>query len=691
MRRRDQKPRPGIIPEIVRLWMFRVLVDLGAHRDFVQKGGLNDDGLAEATRLTHWRSDQTDRYEQARALADLRKNAAAAKAAHRKPAIPRTLTANGKRLARLVGLSTAERQILEFAVLVHSCRVLRDALDLLGDMSLGTLKHALSVLLDQPEAEIAGALASGGLLGRSGLLSIDHKSTRDISSKLDLLSDSFAELMLHADTDPVTLLRGLVAAAPPPVMQLSDYDNIRPALVLLMPYVRSALRARRPGVNVLIYGVPGTGKTQLARVLAKELEADLFEVASEDADGDIVDRHTRLRAYRAAQCLLGRSKALVVFDEIEDVFPVEISFSGHRTPARNKGWINRALEANPAPAIWLSNSVDCLDPAVIRRFDQVIELPIPPTRQRARLIRQSCEGLLDDSQISQLSKIENLAPAIVMRAASVVGTVRSELASRTGAAVVELVSNTLRAQGHVVPPMTGQANQGAGFELEFIRTAADLNAIVRGLARSRTGRICFYGPPGTGKTACARHIADELGMAIHTRKASDLLSPWVGRSERNVAKAFQDAAREGCMLVIDEADTFLADRRGARNNWEVSLTNELLTQLESFDGIFVATTNLVDDLDPASLRRFDLKAHFEYLAPDQLWKLLGRQLTGLGLAAPDPALRRRLEGLDNLTPGDVAVLVRRHRFEPMQRSESWLSALEAEAALKRGGKNRIGF
>ena len=688
------RPRLSLLaiqtPPVVKLWLYRILVDLGGHRAFIKRGGLTDDALAEAVGLGDWTDDRASRFVAAEALADLRARARAAESRSRKPAIPKALAANTRRLARLLGLSTGERQVLEFAVLMHVTRVLQEAVDLLGEGSFGTLRRLLATVLRLPESEVGKALDGSGLLARSGLVTVDHRSSPNISMKLDLLSDSMAEQLYDAGTDPLLLLREYVSVAPAPVMTLADYGHIGSALALLRPYLQKAIAARRPGVNVLVHGVPGTGKTQLARVLASLMGAQLFEVASEDGRGDVVDRGVRLRAYRAAQCCFRRRKALIAFDEIEDVFAGEVTFFGSRFPARNKAWMNRVLEDNPVPTLWMSNSIEAMDAAIIRRFDQVIEVPIPPRRQRARLIDASCAGLLDEQGVARLARFETLAPAVVVRAAGVVNLVKDDLVGEAGAALLQLVGSTLRAQGHADADLRRDVPEAA-FDPAFLQADVDLEAVLTGIAATRIGRLCLYGPPGTGKSAYARYLADALGMPLHFKRASDLLSKWVGDNEKNVALAFDAARQDGGLLLIDEADSFLTDRRGARQNWEATLTNELLTQMEAFDGVFVASTNLIEGLDPAALRRFDLKARFGFLRSDQAWRLLQVHLQRLGLPEPEAGLRGRLDQLDTLTPGDFAALARRHRFQPLVTAAAWVDALALEATLKAGGKNRIGF
>ena len=96
-----------------------------------------------------------------------------------------------------------------------------------------------------------------------------------------------------------------------------------------------------------------------------------------------------------------------------------------------------------------------------------------------------------------------------------------------------------------------------------------------------TGRglnLLFYGKPGTGKTAFAKHLVDELGLQPVIKRGSDILSPFIGRDEKNIRDAFNEA--ESCALIIDEADTFLSDRRRTTHGWERSLTH-----LRQFGGL----------------------------------------------------------------------------------------------------------
>jgi SpoVK/Ycf46/Vps4 family AAA+-type ATPase len=175
-----------------------------------------------------------------------------------------------------------------------------------------------------------------------------------------------------------------------------------------------------------------------------------------------------------------------------------------------------------------------------------------------------------------------------------------------------------------------------------------------------------------------------MGIDVVEKRASDLLSKWVGDTEKQIAEAFQEAADRRAMLIFDEADSLLRDRGRARASWEVSQVNEMLTWMERHRYPIACTTNLMDSLDPATLRRFLFKVGFLPMTPTQAFVAFRRSF---GIEPPEEVGR-----LDPLTPGDFAVVTRKARLLG-ERSPNLIAAmLTAEVLAKSGrSRHRIGF
>jgi len=187
----------------------------------------------------------------------------------------------------------------------------------------------------------------------------------------------------------------------------------------------------------------------------------------------------------------------------------------------------------------------------------------------------------------------------------------------------------------------------------------------------------------------AGYIAKQLDKPLLSKRASDILSKWVGGSEQNIARMFEQARAEGAVLVLDEADSLLRDRRGANNSWEVTQVNELLVQMENFDGLFICSTNLMDDLDQASLRRFAIKVEFDYLKPDQAINMLEQE--SVGELSPEDA--RAIAMISNLAPGDFAAVKKRLEILGMEATpDMMIRELQTEVQVKHDAVSKpIGF
>lgn len=203
-------------------------------------------------------------------------------------------------------------------------------------------------------------------------------------------------------------------------------------------------------------------------------------------------------------------------------------------------------------------------------------------------------------------------------------------------------------------------------------------------------RILFYGLSGSGKTNLAHYIAESLGKGLITKNASDILGMFVGESEKNIAKAFEEATKQKKILLFDEVDSFFRERSYASQSWEITLVNEFLTQMEKFDGIVICTTNLRNIMDKAMQRRFHIMVEFKALKDEGVESLLGKYFPHFDFNEEDI---RRISRFQSATPGDFGNLSSRLRFMNQEKvTETYIiDELCKMQEEKEFGKRSIGF
>lgn len=698
-------------------WMFKLVIDCGGHREFINHGCFSDDDLARELGI-HWLLEVETNDEEVdfslmmrggrrraraagkasfreRALPALRRESKLFAKAFPAPGFPDNLQENLEKLAELVGLDEVEQKLIGFCALLSTDSLLDDCCNQLGYVGFNRLIRVLSTLLEVPPHDLRLRLSAEGRLAQAGLVEANLRNgpRQHMSDLLGLSNKSLLFSLRYHQGSAIGLFQSAFRPAAQSTLEAKDFVHLDTALGIARPYLKQALETEKAGVNVLIYGPPGTGKSQLTRMLAQELQAELYEIACTDDNGDPISRHGRLCALRSAMCVLSQQRTLLLLDEIEDLFNAhgEASMLPH-VPGPQKGWINRMLEENPIPCFWLTNSLQALDNAYIRRFDLVLKLDNPPRAQRKRIIRSVSHDRLGDGLIDKLANHEQVMPAIITKAIGVARTQSDEGAASIDCKVEFLVNATLQAQGF--PRLDQERTQSLPpfYSPDLANADVPLEQLLTGLRQESEARLCFYGPPGTGKTAFGHWLAEQLGKPLMTHRASDLVSPYVGMTEKNFARAFEHASSDDAVLLLDEVDSFLQDRRHARHSWEVTAVNEMLTQMESYRGLFIASTNLMDNLDEAALRRFDMKISFGYLTAEQITRLLRQHLKQMGLRKPDSLKLAQLLRQGCVTPGDFALVARRARFNSFKDANQVIDALLAESSLKTASTMRaIGF
>ena len=591
-------------------------------------------------------------------------------------------------LAEFLQLNSVEQELLRFAMHLRSEGPMQDLFNCLPKSDLQRTAAIMADLLKQPKNEILSALKKGSKLDAYGLI--------DRNYRLDGVQDYLAwgetldfDEFVTQPLNEYALLKSCTEIPQVPSLQLDDFVHIARMKEMMLAYLQQALKHHQKGANLLIYGVPGTGKTEFAGLLAQTLGISAYNITYMDSDGDVVKAERRLNYSRLAQTLLNGKQALLIFDEIEDVF--NGSLMDRSVAQKNKAWTNQLLENNNVPMIWLSNSVNSIDAAFLRRFDFVFQMPDLPLKNKSALISQLAGGKLTAEYVQHFAKVRSLSPAILTRVFNVANTVDNGKKAFPEI-LLTLFNETLQAQGKKkIEPLV---ESKLSYQLDWVSCNENIHKISEGLMRTKKGRICCYGPPGTGKTAWSAWLAEELDMPLLLCKGSDLLDPYVGGTERNIAEAFESAKRDNCLLVLDEVDTFLFSREGSDRSWERSQVNEMLTQIERFEGLMMVSTNLIEVLDPAALRRFDLKLKFDYLTLSQRLDFAKQQAEILGLPLLSEEDLSQIESLNLLTPGDFAAVARRHQFSPFQKVQDWLIALQGECEVKpefSATTRRIGF
>jgi len=668
--------------EIVELWILRILLPLNGHREFIDATrGFSEDSIAYFLGLDKFIDDYDEKDK--KEIFQIMRNRLQTLETSTSPKFPKTLKRNIKKVMKLIDLNRVERDILIFTIYLKYYDLMDGATRTLNDLSTDRVVGVLSVLLDHKSSKVKAALSPQGKLAKSGLVSVDRDGTNSFLNKLDILSRDFADKMMNLNGDIEEMIKDSVRKCTPAELSVEDFKHLKTDMDLLVPYMANAISRGQSGVNILFYGKPGTGKTELTKAIAKELGNDIYEVSYADEDDEPISGDKRLKAYKVAQSFFSNSNVLIMFDEIEDVVGNDNSFSFFAPPKQsNKGWMNRILESNKIPAIWITNDIHSMDSAIIRRFDMSIEVPIPPKAKRKEIIEKDCAGILSEKSIDKIAKNEAIAPALVTRAAKVVHSIAGNSEDKDKA-FESILNNTLKAQGY--PKIQNRTEEALpeSYDPSYINTNTDLKELAKGIKEHPNARICLYGVPGTGKSAFGKWIAQYTDKPFVLKKGSDLISMWVGGTEKNIANAFQEAKEEGAVLVFDEVDSFLQDRRNSKNSWEVTQVNEMLVQMENFNGIFIATTNLMSGLDQASLRRFDMKLEFGYLKPKQAWKLFVDECRVLGIDVDDKdQLKVKVRSLSQLAPGDFAAVRRQNRFRPVKSTDMFLDRLGEELSVK---------
>lgn len=532
--------------------------------------------------------------------------------------------------------------------------------------------------------------------------------------------EGLAEKLMVEPLSKQEMMKSIARIYPKSTLKRTDFNYMQRDLDMLLDYCKNT---KNP--SIFLYGRAGVGKNEIAALIAKELDKDLWEIHNIDTQG--IMREDRLEQFIRAQSMLNADKSVILLDECEEFFPS--LYPKYNEDKASKNTLNKMLESVKIPSIFLSNSAD-IDPAFLRRFDIVLEIHAPPKEKKQEMIEKALksQGIkLDSKIITQISE-SSLSQGVLLQACKVTKTLAKHKLSSFEKkdskdrvrksqiitdSLIQVLNEHLKLQGEKLISINVKKEQNLPYDMSLINASVDMKSLcekiknVCGIKDSKDFattdstqgiRILAYGMAGSGKSEFAKALAKELDKPIMLKKASDLLSMWLGKSEQNIAKAFSEAEQKGAILVLDEVDSFLQDRSGAYHSWEVTQVNEMLTQMESFQGIFIATTNFMTNLDKASIRRFDMKVEFKPLDSTRFIKAFGLYARHLGISdyvafLESSFAKRAIAKLDNICFGDFALIARSARFEAITSSQQLLEKLQEESRLKDSHTNnrKMGF
>lgn len=604
-------------------------------------------------------------------------------------------------LARSLDLTTTEKSFLSLACALEQSSICTSLFryPVSGRARVLALQQALG---EPSHHEVHALLTLNGNLARSGLLKHDLSLHHDLEDGLVLSRTGAALLSLEIRSPQDMAAAVLKPLAASNASTRLEWPHLQKKTAVIERLLKNALEQGATGVNIMLYGGPGTGKSEFAKDLVARLGLQGYQVEDTAEDQSPATRKERLASLVLSQIFAPAHQSVLVLDEAEDIFQGDYNNRNEARDAKSepsKSWMNALLEGTRVPTIWISNRIGHIDPAYLRRFSYCLEFPTTPREVRQRIASEYLEPAgCSPATARDLARSEHVSPALLASTARVVLLAGGDSAEADHIAR-DVLEEHMKAIGRDMPASV--PTRATRFDLAYLNVRGRVTpaAIIEGLHRTGKGTALLGGPPGTGKTQFAAEIAERLGRELVYKTAADVNSMWFGESERNVARMFTECDPVKEVLFLDEADTLLGARESAGQRADKAVTAEFLRRVEAFTGIFVCATNHSADFDSAMMRRFMYRLTFMPLDMERRTRLFKECALGWDASsdakAPELAASTiaQLAKLDQLTPGDFANVVKRVRSLQLDLTpQEWIDELEAEHATKPAGtRPRIGF
>jgi|GEM_PF-1653156 len=470
--------------------------------------------------------------------------------------------------------------------------------------------------------EIDAALGQKGLLTKNGLFSLAEQgfSLPDLTATLvDNVQDS--------KFNEADILGALIGKPTTTEYDLEDYAYLGNKLTELVEFVKNAVAKGEKGVNILFYGPPGEGKSELKRVIAKALGYDLYEIG-EDRDGDRTISSAERRIYKATQAwdyLKDRRDAIVGLEEAEDLVPDERA-EGKAAFLQSKSDVNSLLEDNPVVQIVTCNDQDRFHRSFRQRFSFSLFIECPPTLARVKiwerhLAKQGVE--LSKEDVLELARNYEAPPRMIANASRYaalsggnINTIKNAL--ENGALLTYDWSEALTVQNRV-PQDYNRDLINAGPEGQ----AAIDELIAEGCERPGEERVPFSllvkTVPGSGAPSTLRYMAEQMTMNVHEISCKTLMKRSDVSSEARIAAAFKVAANSESFLILRDLDALAGSTAPTHRDWNDSPAVEAFQKAARIHNLpFAVTCALNVDVPETVSQTFSDRLELKVLEGDTL-------------------------------------------------------------------------
>ena len=546
-----------------------------------------------------------------------------------------------------------------------------------------------------------------GTLAKKGILLCDMESKRSIGE----ISPSLIEYLTDVNPDK----KPYISTTSEPLnvedaLDIKTFDLKEVELEVLDSCCRrgtQSVKGTGRGTHILIHGHPGTGKTEMAKSLAHRHGKILRSILTSTRDGmvDSIPADSRFSALSVTALNITEND-IVLVDEADRILNggAETGYR-MRDDLVYKDAINDFMDTAKGTYIWVSNEVWDVARSVMRRFDYVLEMKVPNRSARKKIVGSVSKRKGFPEAPCQIQEIVDKLPLTPAGMGKLFDLYKEEKGEVSTKVLEEVARSHLDATSHGwKEDNTKSAEQydpsylnvvestlSVSETLEQIKVFYDMPEERKKALGIKNFNILLYGPPGTGKTEWARYISKELGKPFLEVLAASLLGKYVGESETNIREKFEDAEKEGAVLLVDEADALLQSRETAEKSWEISTTEQFMYSMENFKGVLICTTNFQDSLDKAVHRRFTVGMHFGYLTKENVRRMLDKALQLLNLPEVTHEEWTNLSK-GQYTPSDFGSATKRFALVPESRmtKQMYLDHL-SEASRAREGKRRLGF